>query len=89
MSVSDEEILLAARTVAGEGFALEPASAAAVACAAKVAAESREREVWVRIGTGAAVKWPSTLNPGISLPPRLPADFDRVDDVIQTEPSQS
>jgi threonine synthase len=56
-SASDEEILAATHRLARMGFALEPASAAALACAEQ-AIDDSPGETWVLIGTGAAVKWP-------------------------------
>ena len=34
------------------------------------------------IGTGAAVKWPASLTMGRPLTEKLPADFDRVEQLV-------
>lgn len=73
--VSDAEILEAARALAREGLALEPASAAPLACAKKIDREEGVDEVWVLIGSGAAVKWPATLLDGFEMPDCLPAEL--------------
>lgn len=57
LTCSDEKILEAQRLLMGQGFALEPASAAALACLQQVASEWSPGETWVVIGSGAAVKW--------------------------------
>ena len=67
---SELEILEAARALGRKGFALELASALPYACAlqAEASPKSTKREVWVLIGTGAAVKWPEALLRGYSKP---------------------
>ena len=82
LRASDEEILQAARCLAREGYALEPASAAALACAQALAHDRFGSEIWVAIGTGATVKWPETLNSGFNRSEKLPADFDRVEELL-------
>jgi len=89
VGLPDEEILGAAAQLARQGFALEPASAAAVAGARSMAAEGSDPgtgldECWVAIGTGAAVKWPRNVIGRASMPERLPADFDRLDELLPT-----
>jgi len=79
ISVPDEEILRMARCLAAEGFALEPASAASVACAQTLAGESASGEFWIAIGTGAVIKWPDAIRVGFAMPEKLPPDFDRVE----------
>ena len=66
IGILDEAILEAASQLARQGFALEPASAAAVAGARSMAAGESALGVeagacWVAIGTGAAVKWPQNI----------------------------
>jgi threonine synthase len=61
LAVEDPVILENAARLAREGIALEPASATAVACARNLAASAAEGEIWVAVGTGAAVKWPNSL----------------------------
>lgn len=74
VEASDAVILKAARSIAQEGFALEPASAAAVACARAQSPEQGD-EIWVSIGTGAAVKWPGALCEGFVRPQKLVPDW--------------
>ncbi|MGH9667297.1 MAG: threonine synthase, partial [Bryobacteraceae bacterium] len=78
---SDAEILDAARTLAREGLALEPASAAPLACVRKCAAERTEAGIWIVIGSGTAVKWPATLLDGFEMPDCLPAELRSVADL--------
>ena len=66
---SEEEIFSASRRLRRKGLAMESASALAFACAEKAADLTSKSEVWVVIGSGAAVKWPDTLLQGYSLPP--------------------
>ena len=61
LAVDDPVILDNAARLARRGIALEPASAAAVACARNLAATAAAGELWVAIGTGAACKWPNSL----------------------------
>jgi len=75
LDVDDEAILSAQRALARQGFALEPASATALACAQKLASQSAEPESWVVIGTGTAVRWPDSLRRDFSMPDKLPFDF--------------
>ncbi len=82
MSVSDEQMLITARELGREGFALEPASAASVACAHMIADEATPGEIWVAIGTGAAVKWPQDLTSGFAMPGALPPDFRDIDSLL-------
>jgi threonine synthase len=78
LTASDAEILDAARALAREGLALEPASAAPLACARKIAAEGAG-EIWVVIGSGTAVKWPATLLDGFEMPDCLPEELHSVE----------
>src|SRR5581483_9680444 len=80
LEADDEEILRTATCLAHEGFALEPASACAVACARRL--ENPGSEIWVAIGTGAAVKWPPSITNGFRAPEKLPADFDKVEELL-------
>jgi len=57
LTCSDEKIFEAQRLLMRQGFALEPASAAALAGLQQVASEWSPGESWVVIGSGAAVKW--------------------------------
>lgn len=75
---SDAEILDAAKSLAREGLALEPASAAPLACARKCAMEG-EGEIWVVIGSGTAVKWPATILDGFEMPDCMPPDLHSLD----------
>jgi threonine synthase len=72
LTATDEEILAGARCLASEGLALEPASAAPFVCAQKFSPQAEEGEVWVTIGSGAAVKWPATITAGFQMPDCLP-----------------
>ncbi len=72
ITCSDAEILDASRVLRHQGLALEPASAAALACAQKVASEKTAGETWVVIGSGSAVKW-GNIAEGFEMPPILPA----------------
>lgn len=85
LSVADGEILQTARSLALTGFALEPASAAAIACARTMAAEGGELEAWVLVGTGSAVKWPQEPNGAMATPEELPADFVDVEALLMNE----
>ena len=76
LEVEEDQIVATARALAREGFAVEPASAVAVACARRDAAPEYSGETWVAIGTGAAVKWPPTICAGFVRPAHLPEDFD-------------
>ena len=82
IAVSDEAMTITAAELGREGFALEPASAASVACARTVAPEAAPGEIWVAIGTGAAIKWPQDLTRGFTMPRALPDNFASIDDLI-------
>lgn len=73
LTCSDEEILEAARLLRRQGFALEPASAAALACVQQVASEWTAGETSVVIGSGSAVKW-GTMAGSFEMPPVLSAN---------------
>ena len=85
LNVTDDEMLLTARCLAREGLALEPASAAAVACASKLMEDGCEQERWVAIGTGAAIKWPQTAAREFVMPEKLPPDYEDVSQLIPNE----
>jgi threonine synthase len=69
--------------MAKAGYALEPASAAALACAKKVLSKPTEgQETWVLVGTGAYVKWAETLNHQFDPLRVLDPGFDRVEDLL-------
>ena len=59
LEASESEIAEASRTFCRAGFALELASSLTYACARK--AKPGEGELWVLVGSGAAVKWPETI----------------------------
>jgi len=82
LEVCDRVILETARAVAREGFALEPASAAAVACARCFGNPGRD-EIWVTIGTGAASKWPSAVCSGFVRPEKLPDHLDDINRLLE------
>jgi len=84
ISATEEQIASAMRFAARRGFAIEPASAAGVACALEKGKEAGE--IKVVIATGAAVKWPETILGGFVEPARLPADFDRVEELLGGKP---
>jgi len=79
--VLEVEILEAARALHRMGFALELASALPYACALQT--ESRRPlsrpEIWVLIGSGAAVKWPETFLRDYTKPPILGSDVEEID----------
>ncbi|MEO7649954.1 MAG: pyridoxal-phosphate dependent enzyme [Bryobacteraceae bacterium] len=90
LEVDDDEIVSTAKALAREGFAVEPASAAAVACARREAVQQYSGETWITIGTGATVKWPESICTGFVRPAPLPRDFADVDQLIaQTEGGSS
>lgn len=86
MAVTDNEMITSVRALGQEGLALEPASAASVACARAMAAqeatEAGKDEIWVAIGTGAAVKWPQDILTDFRMPPALAPDFQDIDELI-------
>jgi threonine synthase len=83
LACSEEEIAQAASEMAKAGYALEPASAAALACAKKVLSKPTEgQETWVLVGTGAYVKWAETLNHQFDPLRVLDPGFDRVEDLL-------
>ncbi len=75
LAVPDEEILEAAGILMRQGFALEPASATALACLRQVASEWTAGETWVMIGSGTAVKW-GALAAGFEMPRLWDPDVD-------------
>jgi len=83
IAVTDEQMMTAAADLGREGYALEPASAASVACARTIAAEASAGEIWVAIGTGAAIKWPHDLTQGFVMPAALPDEFNRIDELMK------
>jgi threonine synthase len=83
IAVPDEEMLAAVRALGKEGLALEPASAASVACATAMAAgDAGKGETWVAIGTGAAIKWPQDLTTAFQMPAALDTDYQDIDALI-------
>ena len=68
--------------LAREGFALEPASAVAVACARREVDAEHGNETWIAIGTGSTVKWPQSICAGFLRPPELPDDVADADKLI-------
>jgi threonine synthase len=85
LSATDDEILAAMRVLARRGLALEPASAASLACANKVAAEAARDALWVAIGTGASIKWPDAQTRAFKAPETLPPDFADVEHLLNLE----
>lgn len=87
LACSDLEIMHAASELAKAGYAVEPASAATLACAKKQFSEPASipsiPETWVLIGTGAYVKWPETLNRQFELLPVLDPEFETVEDLLR------
>ncbi len=92
IAVTDEEMMASVRELAKEGLAVEPASAASVACAQAMieqptidnarAGDQGKGETWVAIGTGAAIKWPQDLMTGFRMPMALPPDYQDIDELI-------
>ena len=82
VEADEDEIIATGRALAREGFAVEPASAVAVACARSEAAPEYSGETWVAIGTGSTVKWPQSICSGFVRPPDLPDDFEDIDQLI-------
>jgi threonine synthase len=78
---SEVEILEAARALRRMGFALELASALPFACALHTESDRRlsRPEIWVLVGTGAAVKWPETFLKGYAKPAILGSDVEEID----------
>lgn len=85
ISATEEQIASAMRFAASRGFAIEPASATAIACALQKGEQTGE--IRVVIATGAAVKWPETILGGFVEPAKLPADFDCVEELLGGGPS--
>jgi threonine synthase len=86
LAASERDIAGAVRNAAHNGYAIEPASAAALACAQQLGAAAGE--VRVVIATGAAVKWPENVIECSAPPACLPYDFDEVEQFC-TDPSRS
>lgn len=81
VTASEQEIADAARKAAFSGYAIEPASATALACAERYGEGAGE--VRVVIATGTAVKWPDAiLGQGIRAE-RLADDFEEVETIVQ------
>lgn len=85
LEVTDDEILRSASGLARKGLALEPASAAAMACASNLTEDGGDAERWVVIGTGAAIKWPPASGRPFVMPEKLPPDYDDVSQLIPNE----
>jgi threonine synthase len=80
ITCSDEQALEALRLLLRQGFALEAASAVALACLQQIALEATSGETWVVIGSGTAVKWGAI--PGkFEMPRLLPSDFANVSEL--------
>ena len=82
LEAGEDEIIATGRALAREGFAVEPASAVAVACARRETAPEYSGETWVAVGTGSTVKWPQSICAGFVRPPDLPDDFTDIDQLI-------
>jgi threonine synthase len=80
MAATEQEIANATRIAALSGYAIEPASAAALACALSLNVEAGD--VRVVIATGTAVKWPDDIIQSASQPNVLPESFDRVEELV-------
>ena len=72
------------RLLMHQGFAIEPASAVAMACLEKVASEWTAGETWVIIGSGAAVKWSSMID-GFEMPRLWGPDVANIDEVYGSQ----
>ncbi|HUQ93801.1 MAG TPA: pyridoxal-phosphate dependent enzyme [Bryobacteraceae bacterium] len=81
VAANEQEIENAARNAAGHGYAIEPASAAALACGQRVGLE--EGEIRVVVASGAAVKWPDTVILASSQPKCLPEDFEEIEEIAE------
>ena len=84
VDVTEEEIQNAARFAAQNGYAIEPASAAALACAQKLGDSAGE--LMVVVASGAAVKWPPVILQQAKMPACLPADFEAVEEAYDSLP---
>ncbi len=78
---SEPEILQAAQALRRMGFALELASALPYACALRTRAAqcTSNREVWILIASGAAVKWPETFLRDYSRPVMLGSEVEEIE----------
>ena len=83
LSCSDDAILWAARELARAGYALEPASAAALACSKRLSRDCAKLETWVLIGTGTHVKWAESLMRPFEPLPVLPPEFEAVEEILE------
>jgi threonine synthase len=83
---SEPEILQAAQALRRAGLALELASALPYACALRTRAAQRspEREVWVLIGSGAAVKWPEMFLKDYSKPVMLGGEVEELSGLVDS-----
>jgi threonine synthase len=79
LACSEQGIDDAVRHAARSGYAIEPASAAALACAQAVGADAGE--IRVVIASGAAIKWPDNVIQCSSASEILPQNFDDVEQV--------
>jgi threonine synthase len=84
LTCSDEETLAAMRLLMHQGFAIEPASAVALACLQKVALEWTAGETWVIIGSGAVVKWSSMID-GFEMPRLWGPEVANIDEVYGSQ----
>ena len=80
VAASEQEIADAIRNAALRGYAIEPASAAALACAQRLGAGAGS--IRVVIATGAAVKWPDNVIQRGVQPTLLPENFERIEQVV-------
>jgi threonine synthase len=80
MTATEQEIAAAIRAAALSGYAIEPASATALACALSLGAEVDN--VSIVIATGAAVKWPEHIIQRAPQLEVLPESFDRVEELV-------
>ncbi len=78
VTCTDDETIHAQRFLMRRGLALEPASAAALACMKKAASQAAAGETWVVLGSGAAVKWGPVLQ-DFEAPRVFQPDFADID----------
>jgi threonine synthase len=80
LTCTDDETVRAQRFLMRRGLALEPASAVALACMQRVAAEATTGETWVVVGSGSAVKWGPVID-DFEAPRVFQPDFANIDEL--------
>lgn len=83
VAVSDDEILTAQAHLSREGFFVEPASAASVAGALKLARERRAPDEVVCVLTGHGLKDPQIIQERANLPRPIPATLEAIERVLE------